>query len=114
MGRYEEDESLTLIDRALSSAVGEACLAKGRERLNNDLQHNRFSCARAAEIYTSSIDCAVWAFLGHSPLRRIVYRNHLLNEERSEKGSRFADAFVQETGAVDQHSPRQRWLRLAS
>jgi hypothetical protein len=112
--RHYDDDSLTLIDRALSGAVGEAFLAKARERLNNDLQHNRFSCARAVEVYTSSIDRAVWAFLGQSPLRRIVYRNHLLSEERSEKGSRFADAFVQETGAVDQHPPRQRWLRLAS
>jgi len=114
MSHYHEGESLTLIDRALSGAAGQACLANARERLINDLQHNRFSCARAIEIYTSSIDRAVWAFLGQSPLRRIVYRNHLLTVERSEKGSHLAEAFVEETGAVDQQPPRQRWLRLAS
>ena len=114
MGPYHEDDSLTLIERALGGAVGQAFLAKARERLNSDLQHNRFSCARAVEVYTSSIDQAVWTFLGQSPLRRIVYRNHLLSVERSEKGSHLAEAFVEETGAVDQNPPRQRWLRLAS
>jgi hypothetical protein len=113
MRSFREEDASTLIDRALDGSIGQICLAKARERLFNDLRQNRFSSVRAAEIYTSSIDFAVWAYLGGSPLRRIVYRNHLLSFERSEKGSHLADAFVLETGAIDQR-PRQRWLRVAS
>jgi len=96
----EEDE-LTLIDRALEAPAGRTCLAEARQRLIDDMRRNRFSGARAARVYTSSIDSAVWAYLERSSLRRIIYRNHLISHERSEKGSHLADTFVRETGAIE-------------
>lgn len=112
MRPYPEEDAPTLIDRALGESFGQTCLANARERVLNDLQRNRFRSVRAVEIYVSSIDDAVWVYLGESPLRRIVYRNHLRSLERSEKGSQLADAFAQESGAIDR--PPQGWFRAAS
>jgi hypothetical protein len=106
----------TLIDRAVGVPAGQACLAKARERLFDDLRRNRFSCARAVRVFNFSIDEAVWAYVSDSPLRRIIYRDHLVGAERSQKGSHFADVFVQETGATDQ-KPHRRfalWTTSAS
>lgn len=107
------DDAPTLIDRALGGPTGQACIAKARARLLDDVRQNRFNSARAAEVYASGIDAAVWAYLGASPLRRIIYRNHLLNQERTEMASQLARAFVRETGAVNRPQ-QQRWFRIAS
>jgi hypothetical protein len=88
---HREEHEPTLIDRALGGSGGQACLAKARERLFNDVERNRFSSPRATRVYMSSIDSAVWAYLGDSSLRRIIYRDHLISLERVQKGSHFAD-----------------------
>src|SRR5262245_6667215 len=92
----------TLIDRALGEPAGQSCLARARERLLDDLRRDRFSSARAARTYTSSIDRAVWVYVARSPLGRIIYRDHLMRDERSQRGNQLADAFVRETGAIEQ------------
>jgi hypothetical protein len=101
MGHTCEEDEPTLIDRALQGPAGLTCLAEARQRLIGDMRRNRFSSAKAARVYTSSIDSAVWAYLEQSSLRRIIYREHLIGRERSEKGSRLADTFVRETGATE-------------
>jgi hypothetical protein len=103
----------TLIDRALAAPAGQRCLAKARERLLGDLRRNRFSSARAVRLYTSSIDEAVWAYVSDSSLRRIIYRDHLVSVERSQKGSYFAALFVRETGALDR-KPHRRFAFWAT
>src|SRR5262245_38157654 len=99
----------TLIERALGEPAGQTCLVRARDRLLDDLRRNRFSSARAARIYASSIDDAVWAYVGRFPLGRIIYHDHLMRDERSQRGNQLAAAFVRETGAVE-HRSHRRWF----
>jgi hypothetical protein len=108
--KFHQDElAPSLVERALSAPMGRACLARVQDSLVNDLERNRFTCARAVKAFTRSLDEAVWTYLQNSSLRPIVYRNYLSDFARSQKGKHLADAFVQETGASDQR-PRLRFL----
>jgi 4-hydroxyphenylpyruvate dioxygenase-like putative hemolysin len=109
MLRNHEEHTPTLVDRALGASAGKTCLAKARERLLNDIRRDRFSSERAAGVYTSSIDDAVWAYVEASPLGRIIYRNHLTSLERLQRAQHFADAFAREVGA-DEGRTLPRWL----
>jgi hypothetical protein len=92
----------SLIDRALAADVGRLGLERVFEQLFKELKQNRLSHTKAVEAYLAAIDAAVWVCLQDSPLRRIVYRNFLIDGERQRRGQLFADAFMRATGANDQ------------
>ena len=96
-----DDAASSLIDRALDAATGQACLGKARQRLLDDLRRDRFAAARAQHVFAAGIDAAVWDYVGQSPLRSIIYRNHLTGVERAEKSRQLAATFATETGAKE-------------
>jgi hypothetical protein len=101
MIRSEAANTITLINCALDEPVGMAHLAEATRCLSDDLRRNRYSPARAVQLYTSSIDNAVWAYLESSPLKRIIYRNHLMSLNRLQEAEHLTDLFTRLMGVTD-------------
>src|SRR5262245_10565619 len=83
----------TLPERALTSSHGVSSLSAVEGRREAMVQRRRYDEERAQSLFLAAIDEAVWAYLETAPLRRIMYRNHLVSPERARAAQRLAHAF---------------------
>ena len=110
MIRRKPGYSVTLINRALDEPVGMARLAEATRSLSDDLRRNWFRRARAVRLYTTSIDNAVWEYLENSPLKHIIYRNHLMSLTRLQEAEDLTDLFTRMMGVTDQKQGQSQWF----